>query len=262
MTRVTHFVIELGPKCAAHVSARLALVVKHKPAKRPAHASYLPLYGPLGFWVRLHPVGRHGLLECTHDSSAARSATGPFGAQVVTKSLWRIPCARVLAATVAPCAALDLDLAAELLYDTLQLAQALHELHLALARVFGRRIRIFRSGTARGAARGRVDALDYGTAAVAARHLLVAADLSSAAGDAASGIEGWLTGGRHGYGLIGRYRGRAMSAEGRKVVNGWGVWRMVGVSIHGVSWRRGVRLLTCRREVVHGVCLVRRPSIV
>lgn len=85
---------------------------------------------------------------------------------------------------------LELDLPAEILDDTLEFAQTLHELDLALAGLLWRGIGILGTWAARGTTWCGKDALDLRLAAVTAGHMLVTADLALATDDAGSGVEG------------------------------------------------------------------------
>lgn len=92
---------------------------------------------------------------------------------------------------------LEFDLAAQLLDDSLKLSQTLHKLQLSLARrLFGRRIRVFRSGATRGSARGREDTWYLRSAAVGAGHVFVAANLPPPTCYAAARVENIGWGGR------------------------------------------------------------------
>lgn len=84
--------------------------------------------------------------------------------------------------TLAP--RLDLDLAAQLLDDALELPQALHQLNLALARVLWGRIGVSWARLPRCPTGGGEDAWNLSSAAIGAGHLLVATDFATAAGDA------------------------------------------------------------------------------
>jgi hypothetical protein len=84
----------------------------------------------------------------------------------------------------------DFDLATQVFHDAFQLAKALHQLNLALARLLRGRIRVFRSRSSRGSAGGGENALYLCLATIAARHVLIASNLPPPTCDATARIQG------------------------------------------------------------------------
>lgn len=114
-----------------------------------------------------------------------------------------------------PC--LDFDLAAKILDDALKLPQPLHQLYLALAALFWRRIRVFRSQSSRCPSRRWEDARNMCLAAVATWHMFVASHLATATCNARPRIQGRR---RFGIGVDDESAGSRRRRHGREASGG------------------------------------------
>lgn len=233
MGECTHLIRDLGPECTADISG-LAVVINDQPPKLVRIIGSLGHVARAGIKVveghRPAVAGRRGrsvTMCATRCHTFCPLVPRPRAGRVeIGSGVCGGGLGGIAAAGVVP-RGLDLDLAAQLLDNPLQLPQPLHQLDLALAgRLLGWCIGVLWSRAARCAARSGKDAWDLGSPAIRTWHVLVTAYFSPPAGDTAARVQ--TVGGRS-------CRGIDLGAwEGRVRVRLWGCGVVVECAI--VVW--------------------------